>query len=474
MFLKLRQEFLFRSASRYSSRTVLLQNLPEDLRTVEALKQLFVTAPGGGVDHVYLVRDVSCLEKAVKQRQVVLDKLEETESSYMNAIARASAMVSFTTLNMRSRSWLGRCVDRVKTCFGLEKSSVGVNSGKNPDEEDFVGHLKLYQLGDVPKLSLTDLSSPAAINSVPSASESQSSQTLQQQGTMLSNVSSSGGLAVLKWYQKPRRPRHYVGIPLLSKRQDSIRYYRGELCRLNKLIEREYEQQVKVMEDDCQGIRQPHTHRPQSRVGKGLYPEAKGTSDQLRSANGSDSVVILEDAVTAPEGDRGRSATKNARSSQVETLPAAFILMRTRAGAKAIASGMIGQDKIPVKSRTLGIPPRDIDWRVLGQATSPLAKLLRRTIIVCVAALLLVGCGLVVSAIASMAVFKGWERVSEEEAEVIMGPAIYLRQGVLTPFLLGLLMFAGSWILNGIVSYLLFFLLYAVSFLIANYWPFFM
>ncbi|KAG0298893.1 Transmembrane protein 63C [Linnemannia gamsii] len=452
MFLKLRQEFLFRSASRYSSRVVLLQNLPEDLRTVEALKQLFVTAPGEGVEHVYLVRDVSCLEKAVKQRQVVLDKLEETESNYMNAIARASAMVSFTTLNMRSRSWLGRCVDKIKTCFGLEGSSVGVNSGKNADEEDFVGHLKLYQLGDVPKLSLTDLSSPADISSVPSASERRSSQTLQQQGTTLSNVSSSGGLAVLKWYQKPRRPRHYVGIPLLSKRQDSIRYYRGELCRLNKVIEREYEQQAKVMVDDRQGIRQPHAHRSQSRAGKGHYPEAKGTSAQPRSINASESIVILDDVAPASEGDSG-SATKSARSSQVETLPAAFILMRTRAGAKAIASGMIGQDKIPMKSRTLGIPPRDIDWRVLGQATSHLAKLLRRTMIVSVGALLMVGCGLVVSAIASTAVFKGWERVIEEEAEIKTAPAIYLRQGVLAPFLLALLMFAGSWIINELCQY---------------------
>lgn len=454
LFLKLRQEFLFRSASRYSSRVVLLQNLPEDLQTVESLKQLFATAPGGGVEHVYLVRDVSRLEKAVKQRQVVLDKLEETESKYMNAIARASAMVSFTTLNMRSRSWLGRCVDRVKTCFRLEGSSVGGSGGKNPDEEDYVGHLKLYQLGDVPKLSLADLSSPTAINSVPSASERRSSQTLQQQGTTLSNVSNSGGLAVLKWYQKPRRPRHYAGIPLLSKRQDSIRYYRGELCRLNKVIEQEYEQQAKTMADDRQGIPQPHAHRPQSRARNGLHPDARSAPGQPGSVNGNESVVILDDVATASETEKGASPTKSARPNQVDTLPAAFILMRTRAGAKAIASGTVGQDKIPVKSRTLGIPPRDIEWRVLGQATSRLSKLLRRAMIVSVGSLLVVGCGLVVSAIASMAVFKGWERVIEEEAEVLAGPAVYLRQGVLAPLLLALLMFAGSWILNGnVVSF---------------------
>ncbi|KAF8942500.1 hypothetical protein BGZ47_006430 [Haplosporangium gracile] len=442
MFLKLRQEFLFRSASRYSSRVVLLQNLPEDLRTVESLKQLFVTAPGGGVEHVYLVRDVSRLEKAVKQRQVVLDKLEETESRYMNAIARASAMVSFTTLNMRSRSWLGRCVDKVKSCFGLEGSSVGVNGGKNLDEEDYVGHLKLYQLGDVPKLSLTDLSSPAVIGSVPTTSERQSSQTLQQQGITLSNVSNSGGLTVLKWYQKPRRPRHYIGIPLLSKRQDSIRYYRGELCRLNKVIEQEYEQQAKAMADDRQGIRQPHAHRPQSRIGKNLHPDARSTPSQARSANGHESVIILDDVPTASERE------KVPRSNQVDTLPAAFVLMRTRAGAKAIASGTIGQGKIPAKSRTLGINPRDIEWRVLGQATSRRAKLLRRVMLIFVGSLLAVGCGLVVSAIASMAVFKGWERVIEEKAEILVGPTVYLRQSVLAPLLLALLMFAGSWVLN--------------------------
>lgn len=454
LFLKLRQEFLFRSASRYSSRVVLLQNLPEDLRTVESLKQLFATAPGGGVEHVYLVRDVSRLEKAVKQRQVVLDKLEETESKYMNAIARASAMVSFTTLNMRSRSWLGRCVDKIKTCLGLEGTSVGGSGGKNPEEEDYVGHLKLYQLSDVPKLSLADLSGPTDIDSAPSASERRSSQTLQQQGTTLSNVSNSGGLAVLKWYQKPRRPRHYAGIPLLSKRQDSIRYYRGELCRLNKVIEQEYEQQAKALADDRQGIRHPHTHRPQSRAGKGLHPAAKSTPVQAGSVNGHESVVILDDAATPPETEKGASPTKSARADQVDTLPAAFVLMRTRAGAKAIASGTIGQDKIPVKSRTLGIPPRDIEWRVLGQATSRLSKLLRRTMIISVGSLMVVGCGLVVSAIASMAVFKGWERVIEEEAEVLAGPSVYLRQGVLTPLLLALLMFAGSWILNGnVVSF---------------------
>ncbi|KAH7039370.1 hypothetical protein BKA57DRAFT_539622 [Linnemannia elongata] len=453
LFLKLRQEFLFRSASRYSSRVVLLQNLPEDLRTVESLKQLFATAPGGGVEHVYLVRDVSRLEKAVKKRQVVLDKLEETESKYMNAIARASAMVSFTTLNMRSRSWLGRCVDKIKTCFGLEGTSVGGSGGKNPEEEDYVGHLKLYQLSDVPKLSLADLSGPTDIDSAPSASERRSSQTLQQQGTTLSNVSNSGGLAVLKWYQKPRRPRHYAGIPLLSKRQDSIRYYRGELCRLNKVIEQEYEQQAKALADDRQGIRHPHTHRPQSQAGKGLHPAAKSTPVQAGSVNGHESVVILDDVATPPETEKGASPTKSARPDQVDTLPAAFVLMRTRAGAKAIASGTIGQDKIPVKSRTLGIPPRDIEWRVLGQATSRLSKLLRRTMIISVGSLMVVGCGLVVSAIASMAVFKGWERVIEEEAEVLAGPSVYLRQGVLTPLLLALLMFAGSWILNELCQY---------------------
>ncbi|KAF9147131.1 hypothetical protein BG015_011281 [Linnemannia schmuckeri] len=447
VFLKLRQEFLFRSASRYSSRVVLLQNLPEDLRTVESLKQFFVTAPGGGVEHVYLVRDVSRLEKAVKQRQVVLDKLEETESRYMNAIARASAMVSFTTLNMRSRSWLGRCVDKVKSCFELEGSSVGVNGGKDLDEKDYVGHLKLYQLGDVPKLSLTDLSSPAAISSVPTASERQSSQTLQQQGTTLSNVSNSGGLAVLKWYQKPRRPRHYVGIPLLSKRQDSIRYYRGELCRLNKVIEQEYEQQAKAMADDRQGNRQPHAHRPQSRTGKSFHLDARSTSSQSGSVNGHESIFILDDVTTASESE------KAPRSNQVDTLPAAFVLMRTRAGAKAIASGTIGQDKIPVKSRTLGIPPRDIEWRVFGQATSRLAKLLRRVMIISVGSLLVSGYGLVISAIASMAVSKGWERVIEEEAEILVGPAVYLRQSILAPLLLALLMFASSWILNELCQY---------------------
>ncbi|KAG9065021.1 hypothetical protein KI688_002340 [Linnemannia hyalina] len=453
LFLKLRQEFLFRSASRYSSRVVLLQNLPEDLRTVESLKQVFATAPGGGVEHVYLVRDVSRLEKAVKQRQVVLDKLEETESNYMNAIARASAMVSFTTLNMRSRSWLGRCVDRVKTCFGLEGSSVGGSGGQSLDDEDYVGHLKLYQLSDVPKLSLADLSSSTAINSMPSTSERRSSQTLQQQGTTLSNVSSSGGLAVLKWYQKPRRPRHYAGIPLLSKQQDSIRYYRGELCRLNKVIEQEYLQQAKAMADDRQGIRQPHAHRPQSRARKGLHPDAKSTPSQAGSVNGHENVVILDDVATASETEKGASPTKSAPPNQVDTLPAAFILMRTRAGAKAIAFGTIGQDQIPIKSRTLGIPPRDIEWRVLGQATSPLSKLLRRAMIISVGFLLVVGCGLVVSAMASMAVFKGWERVIEEEAEVLAGPVVYLRQGVLAPLLLGLLMFAGSWILNELCQY---------------------
>ena len=454
LFLKLRQEFLFRSASRYSSRVVLLQNLPEDLRTVESLKQLFATAPGGGVEHVYLVRDVSRLEKAVKQRQVVLDKLEETESRYMNAIARASAMVSFTTLNMRSRSWLGRCVDRVKTCFGLEGSSVGGSGGKDPDEEDYVGHLKLYQLSDVPKLSLADLSSHTGTNSVPSASEKRSSQALQQQGTTFSNVSNSGGLAVLKWYQKPRRPRHYTGVPLLSKRQDSIRYYRGELCRLNKVIEQEYEQQAKTMADDRQGTQQPHAHRPQSRAGKGPHLYARNTPGQAGSVNGHESVVILDDVVTASETEKGVSPMKSARPKKVDTLPAAFILMRTRAGAKTIASGAIGQDKIPVKSRTLGIPPRDIEWRALGQVTSCLSKLFRRAMIISVGSLLVVGCGLVISAIAWMAVFKGWERVIEEEAKVLAGPAVYLRQGVLAPLLLALLMFAGSWILNGnVVSF---------------------
>ncbi|KAG0212464.1 Transmembrane protein 63C [Mortierella sp. NVP41] len=429
MYLKLRQEFLFRSASRYSSRVVLLQNLPQNLRTVESLKELFATAPGGGVEHVYLVRDVSRLEKAVKQRQVVLDKLEETESRYMNAIARASAMVSFTTLNMRSPSWLGRCVDNVKSCFGYGGSGAfGDNGGKHSEEGDYVGHLKLYQLGDVPKLSLTDLSSPAAIP-----------HQQQQQRTAVSNVSNSGGLAVLKWYQKPRRPRHYVGMPLFSKRQDSIRYYRGELCRLNKVIEQEYELQAKAMADDHQGTRQSRVYR----LNQG----------RARPANINESVVVVDDVATVSEGEKTGVSAKGSQSSQVNTLPSAFILMRTRAGAKAVAFDTIGQDKIPLDSRILNIPPRDIEWRVLGQATSTLANVVKRTMIMSVGLLLVVGCGLAVSAIASMTVFNGWERVVEEEAEVLVGPAVYLRQGVLAPMLLALLMLAGSWILNELCQY---------------------
>ncbi|KAF9920928.1 hypothetical protein FBU30_009114 [Linnemannia zychae] len=458
VFLKLRQEFLSRSASRYSSRVVLLQNIPKDLRTVEALRQIFASAPGGGVEHVYLVRDVSRLEKAVKQRQVVLDKLEETESRYLSAIARAAAVVSFTTLNMRSRSWFGRCIDNiknVKSYLGLEGSKTGDPTTKKNPDEDYVGHLKLYQLGDVPKLSLTDLFNPNSIgttNNGPDNSEGQSSQTPQYQGTTLSNNSNSSGLAGLKWYQKPRRPRHYVGIPLISKRQDSIRYYRGELCRLNKLIEQEYEQQARIMAGDHQDMQQSQTHScyNEARAGKkDLQSDTRTMPEISHSAN--ESIVILNEEIPTSEGET--AGNQSNPLNQVEALPAAFILMRTRTGANAVASGTIGQDKIPVDSRILGIPPRDIEWRVLGQATSNISRLLRRAMVISVGILLMVGSGLVVTAIASMVVFKGWERIDLEKDKIVAGPTVYLKQGILAPFLLTLLMVAGFWILNELCQF---------------------
>ncbi|KAF9024964.1 hypothetical protein BGZ52_009980 [Haplosporangium bisporale] len=236
-FLKLRQSFLFRSASRYSSRVVLLQHLPPGLRSVAELKQAFANADGG-VEYVYPVHDVTALDKAVKRRQVVLDRLEEAEFRYMDAIARASTMVATTTLSMRSRSWFGELVDKTKAFFGLEKTNavpgsnniggqgnIGGVLSSNPEDEDYVGPLKMYQLEDVPKLSLTDLSSPAS-GSTPSPN----TPTRGITSAVSSFAGTAASLTALKWFQKPRRPRHYAGIPLLSKRQDSIRYYR-ELCQ---------------------------------------------------------------------------------------------------------------------------------------------------------------------------------------------------------------------------------------------------
>ncbi|KAF9187586.1 hypothetical protein BGZ50_001874 [Haplosporangium sp. Z 11] len=447
LFLKLRQDFLFRSAHRYSSRVVLLQDIPSDIRTVAALKQLFSTAPGGGVEHVYLVRDTATLEKAVKRRQEVLDKLEVMETRYMDAIARASAMVAYTTLSMRSRSWIGRTLDRAKGCFGY---GDGVSRrGQSLDDEEYVGPLKMYQLGDFPKLSLTDLSPPAAAV----GGGSGVGNTMATNGAQQScGSSSAGNLAVLKWYQKARRPRHYVGLPLFSKRQDSIRYYRGELCRLNKVIAQEYEEQTKAMASDMQRSR-----RGQNR---GTVPNA-ASSPLSRNTGGSvsqqnkeapeqdrlEKVVSFNEVPAVPSSQPGAFAT-NSSSINVNVLPSAFILMRTYAGAKAVASGKLAIDKIPVSSRTLGIPPRDINWRTLGQVRSKSASIIRRIGIVGAGFILCAGCCFAVAIVASLTVHKDWLRVVEEDAEIPPGTVVYLRQGILAPVLLTFLTVCSARILN--------------------------
>ncbi|CAO3566573.1 unnamed protein product [Mortierella alpina] len=422
VYLKLRQDYLIRAASRYSSRVVLLQHLPPNLRSVSTLKEAFDAAPGGGVEYVYLVRDMTALEKTVKRRQAALDRLEETESRYMDAIARASAMVSTTTLSMRSRSWIGRSVDHFKACFGHGGTTAGI--GKGTDEEKYVGHLKLYQLGDVlPKLSLSDLSGsmPAGNNADGAARDN---------GGKSNVSSSSSGLAVLKWYQKPRRPTRYIGLPLISKRQDSIRYYRGEVCRLNKEIAQMYQDQIQAMAADMQS------------------PGKSGTthSSALRQARAAARNLISE----APAATLAAVSEAASDAKSVDVLPSAFVLMRSRAGAKAVATAALENDQYVGVQRLLGISPRDIEWDVIGQTQSRAAHFMSRVAVVGIGFLVFVGSGFAVSAITSMVVHHGWRRVSEEEVDIPTATGAYLVQGVVAPLLLSILMFAGSWIVKAL------------------------
>ncbi|KAG0306478.1 Transmembrane protein 63C [Dissophora globulifera] len=442
IFLKLRKEYLLRSASRYSSRVVLLQHIPADLRSVAALQQLFSTAPGGGVEHVYLVRDIAMLEQAVKRRQVVLSKLEETESKYMDAIARASALAAITTLSMRSRSWLGNCLDRVIACLGLTGSGSGAALGA--EDEDYVGPLKLYQLDHVPKLSLTDFTNTSAAANGAS-SEDGSGAVRPHRHSTGSNMSSL--VTTLKWYQKPRRPKHYVGLPLLTKRQDSIRYYRGELSRLNKIISQAYDEQASAIVADQQEFREALNQQPQDR--STISPQA-GQSHGLESKD----TINETGRPTADKGSDGTATTTAINiPGQLHVLPSVFVLMKTRAGAKAVASGMYASDRIPSSARTLGISPRDIEWRVVAQARSMSSHVVGRASIVAVGVLLLIGCGMVVAAIASMTASDGWERVSLQKVPTPVAASSYMRQGILAPMLLTCLMMAASWILNELCLY---------------------
>ncbi|KAF9436931.1 hypothetical protein BGZ76_002509 [Entomortierella beljakovae] len=430
MYLKLRKEFLMRSSARYSSKVVLLQNLPKDLRSASALKKLLAGAPGGGVEYVYLNHDTSTLEKAVRRRQVVLDKLEEAESNYMADIARASALVSATSLSMRSRSWLGKCVDNVKACLGR---SFGSRIMGNQDEDDHVGPLKMYQLDDVPKLSLTDLLNPVSTpNNFGRTTES------QRQRHSYSNGSSASKLTALKWFQKPKRPVHYNGIPFISKKQDSIRYYRGELCRLNKVIIQQYEQEATTMAVEQELKRAVHGHGKSADTMPKITEEEK--ADSVWQNNETIQIESKETKeITAPK--------------EIKAPSSAFVLMRTQAGSKAVASGNIGIDRIPLSSRTLGLPPRDIEWRALGQPQTMWSSSISRTIISLVTIILLVGSGLVVAAISSIAVSNGWERVSAAAADIPAPPTVYLKQGIATPTMLAILMVSATWILNELFQY---------------------
>ncbi|KAG0056629.1 hypothetical protein BGZ83_004154 [Gryganskiella cystojenkinii] len=488
-FLKLRQEFLFRTATRSSSRVVLLQDLPPFLQSVKALTQLFADAPGGGVEHVYLVRDSSALERAVKQRQHCLDRLEQTEARYMDDIARASALVATTTLLSRTRSCVGNMMDSIRACFGGELAgscrggpiagpgaTVSAVSGgpgtsrilQYPEDDDYVGPLKFYQLDDVPKLSLMDLSNPASYRRpslFPTGRASGRGVSISAfgtgsrgdgvHGTTMTGVSTieasstASGLSTLKWFQKPRRPRHYIGIPLLSKRQDSIRYYRGELCRLNKLIAQLSDDQTKAIAADQQLLKD-------LQQGSGPCRQSRLYNQQQQQST----TISPSPNPSTPNSDAPTSSV-HAGNGGTTTLPSAFLLMRTRAGAKAVASGAVAADHITVDSRVLGIAPRDIEWRVLGQGRrSKTAWFFSRIMVFVVGMVLLIGCGLVVSAITSFAVFRSWTRVSAAPAsgplggeEFLPGPGAYLRQGVLAPLLLTALMSAASWILNELCQF---------------------
>ncbi|KAG0333290.1 hypothetical protein BG004_000899 [Podila humilis] len=429
--------------------SVLLQHLPPNLRSVAALKSTFATAPDGGVEYVYLVHDVSVLDKLVKRRQTVLDKLEEAEFRYMDAIARASVMVATTTLTMRSRSWIGELLDKTREFFGVGNRNVapgtsnvaGMNGSASgvlacsPEDEEYVGPLKMYQLEEVPNLSFTDLSS-SGLNAVgrsgryplspPGMPGPPSTSVLQAVTSNTSVVT----LRPLKWFQKPRRPRHYLGIPLLSSRVDSIRYYRGELCQLNKVIAREYAQQAKVMEIDQQQQKQQQQQRHQ--------PDAVNNGQQAGQQG------ILEVSLQHRESQ----ASLAPDGTQLKPLASAFILMRTRAGAKVAASADIAPDKIDVNGRVLGITPRDIDWRILGQTQSSTAYIVHRAVILVIGFILSIGCGLVVSSISSLAVHSDWERMSEQEVIQSAPSAAYWKQGILAPILLTTLMLGSSWIMN--------------------------
>lgn len=441
----------------------------------------FSDSPGGGVEHVYLVRNLHALEHAVKHRQECLDRLEQAEVQYMDAIARASALVASTTLLGRSRSFVGRMVDSVQSCFGgraavdsslshcgkakaeIEAITPVGSTGRlnqHPDEEDYVGPLKLYQLDDVPQLSLTDLSNPGLYGS------SSISSGRAGDGNVSSSVSGAGekhggalgsssgasstaaGLLTLKWFQKPRRPRHFIGIPFMSKRQDSIRYYRGELCRLNKTIAQLSEEQRKAVAADQESqlrtqseLQKEHRQRRQSRQ----------RYDQQQPCLSTASPPSLQDADKLPDSERTGVA-----------LSSAFLLMRTRAGARSIVSETVVPDQIASHMRILGITPRDIDWRVLGQGgRSKLGRVFGRLMVLGIGAVLLVGCGLVVSAIASVSVYHSWTRIStlaisgarsnvrSDEDKLEPSVAVSMRQGILAPLLLTGLMLASSWILNG-------------------------
>ncbi|GJJ75111.1 calcium permeable stress-gated cation channel [Entomortierella parvispora] len=459
-YLKLRQEFLFRSSTRSSSRVVLLQDLPPSLRSVQSLIRLFSDSPGGGVEHVYLIRDTRALERAVKQRQNCLDRLEKAEVLYMDAIARASALVASTTLLGRSTSSIGRMIYGVQSFLGgrtrMTESSLSHNgnekakmvaitsvetkgenrkgSGKlnqHSDEDDYVGPLKLYQLEDVPQLSLTDLSKSALC--APSSTTTIPAEEGQESPTSIGVCTAVSGLSTLKWFQKPRRPHHFIGIPLLGKRQDSIRYYRGELCRLNKTIARLSEEQRKAVAADQElqlqmqnELQREYTQRRQSRQRNDPQQTCPPTIASL-SAQGADQL---------PDTERTGEATTLA------PLPSAFLLMRTRAGARSIISGAAASEQIASHLRILGITPRDIDWRVLGQGDrSRLGKVFGRLVVIAIGAVLLVGCGLVVVATAQF---------GDDKLEP--GITVSVRW-ILSPLLLTGLMLAASWILNGPLSW---------------------
>ena len=206
-YIAKRQAFLHSLGHRLkaSSTTVLIQDIPQDLCTEEALEELYGDFPGG-IRRIWINRDFTTLVNKDKLRKYYEDLLENTETDLIRKVVKQSRKAN----SRHQRASTQEMPDQVTPAVQAEESRA--TQGARP------------QLGP---------SSPAACQrdlEYDLATEAAWTQFLTPKQRKTMSIAKEGYAGAAK-------------IPLIGRlftnRVDTIYYCRRELARLNKEIEKD-------------------------------------------------------------------------------------------------------------------------------------------------------------------------------------------------------------------------------------------